>query len=380
MIYLDYASTTPLLKEAKETMIKVMDVYGNPSSNYTLSDNSRQILEGCRQALSEHLNGFDGRFIFTSGGSEANTMAISGSFADTIFYNPTEHDSTINAIEDLHYRNGTTIMKLPIDADGIINIEKYKEMLDNASELGSILISVMMVNNETGARNDIKTICEIAHQYGCAVHCDMVQALPHRQIDLDDLDVDYATFSAHKIGGPKGVGALWIRNGYDLRSTIFGGKQEFGLRGGTENIIGIAGFEAAIENYSWRKVESNAVDLRKALFVALKEKGIQFISNSPADFKKRVEGIVNFSIPRLHGDSTVIALDQFSKIFVSTASACSVSGKSYVLKEMGLSDDRIASALRVSFGENTTNDDIIKFVDELEKIYKIFAVNQNENG
>ena len=120
--------------------------------------------------------------------------------------------------------------------------------------------------------------------------------------------------------------------------------------------------------------------MRKALFVALKEKDIQFISNSPADFKKRVEGIVNFSIPRLHGDSTVIALDQFSKIFVSTASACSVSGKSYVLKEMGLSDDRIAGALRVSFGENTTNDDIIKFVDELEKIYKIFAVNQNENG
>ena len=103
MIYLDYASTTPLLKPVKEAMIKAMDVYGNPSSGYTLSDSSRQILGDCRQALSEHLNGFDGRFIFTSGGSEANTMAISGSFADTIFYNPTEHDSTINAIEDLHY-------------------------------------------------------------------------------------------------------------------------------------------------------------------------------------------------------------------------------------------------------------------------------------
>lgn len=379
MIYLDYASTTPLLKPVKEAMIKAMDVYGNPSSNYTLSDGSKNILDNCRMTLSERLNGFDGRFIFTSGGSEANTMAISGSFADTIFYNPTEHDSTINAIEDSHYRNGTTIMKLPIDADGIVNIEKYKEMLDNASELGSILISVMMVNNETGAKNDIKTICEIAHQYDCAVHCDMVQALPHCQIDLDDLGVDYATFSAHKIGGPKGVGALWIRNGYDLRSTIFGGKQEFGLRGGTENIIGIAGFEEAIESYAWGEVESNASNLRVKLFENLKGKGIEYFCNSPTDYRNRVEGIVNFSVPRLHGDSTVIALDQFSKIFISTASACSVSGKSYVLKEMGLPDDRIASALRVSFGANTTNDDIIKFVDELEKIYKIFAVNQNEN-
>lgn len=380
MIYLDYASTTPLLKPVKEAMIKAMDVYGNPSSNYTLSDGSKNILDNCRMTLSERLNGFDGRFIFTSGGSEANTMAISGSFADTIFYNPTEHDSTINAIEDLHYRNGATIIKLPINSDGIVDIEKYKEMLDNASELGSILISVMMVNNETGAKNDIKTICEIAHQYDCAVHCDMVQALPHCQIDLDDLDVDYATFSAHKIGGPKGVGALWIRNGYDLRSTIFGGKQEFGLRGGTENIIGIAGFGEAIESYAWGEVESNASNLRVKLFENLKEKGIEYFCNSPTDYRNRVEGIVNISIPRLHGDSTVIALDQFSKIFVSTASACSVSGKSYVLKEMGLSDDRIASALRVSFGANTTNDDIIKFVDELEKIYKIFAVNQNENG
>lgn len=375
MIYLDYASTTPLLKPVKEVMIKAMDVYGNPSSGYTLSDGSRQILGDCRQALSEYLNGFDGRFIFTSGGSEANTMAISGSFADTIFYNPTEHDSTINAIEDLHYRNGATIMKLPINSDGIVDIEKYKEMLDNASELGSILISVMMVNNETGAKNDIKTICEFAHQYDCAVHCDMVQALPHCQIDLDDLGVDYATFSAHKIGGPKGVGALWIRNGYDLRSTIFGGKQEFGLRGGTENIIGITGFEEAIENYSWHKVESNAADLRVKLFEKLKEKGIEYFCNSPTDYRNRIEGIVNISVPRLHGDSTVIALDQFSKIFISTASACSVSGKSYVLKEMGLPDDRITSALRVSFGEQTSEDDIVKFVDELEKIYKIFAKN-----
>lgn len=375
MIYLDYASTTPLLKPVKEAMIKAMDVYGNPSSNYTLSDGPKNILDSCRMTLSERLNGFDGRFIFTSGGSEANTMAISGSFADTIFYNPTEHDSTINAIEDLHYRNGATIMKLPINSDGIVDIEKYKEMLDNASELGSILISVMMVNNETGAKNDIKTICEIAHRYDCAVHCDMVQALPHCQIDLDDLGVDYATFSAHKIGGPKGVGALWIRNGYDLRSTIFGGKQEFGLRGGTENIIGITGFEEAIENYSWHKVESNAADLRVKLFEKLKEKGIEYFCNSPTDYRNRIEGIVNISIPRLHGDSTVIALDQFSKIFISTASACSVSGKSYVLKEMGLPDDRIASALRVSFGEQTTEDDIIKFVDELEKIYKIFAKN-----
>lgn len=375
MIYLDYASTTPLLKPVKEAMIKAMDVYGNPSSNYTLSDGPKNILDSCRMTLSERLNGFDGRFIFTSGGSEANTMAISGSFADTIFYNPTEHDSTINAIEDLHYRNGATIMKLPIDADGIIDIEKYKEMLDNASELGNILISVMMVNNETGAKNDIKTICKLAHQYDCAVHCDMVQALPHCQIDLDDLGVDYATFSAHKIGGPKGVGALWIRNGYDLRSTIFGGKQEFGLRGGTENIIGITGFEEAIENYSWHKVESNAADLRVKLFEKLKEKGIEYFCNSPTDYRNRIEGIVNISIPRLHGDSTVIALDQFSKIFISTASACSVSGKSYVLKEMGLPDDRITSALRVSFGEQTTEDDIVKFVDELEKIYKIFAKN-----
>ena len=380
MIYLDYASTTPLLKEVKEAMIKAMDVYGNPSSGYTLSDGSRSILDNCRMTLSERLNGFDGRFIFTSGGSEANTMAISGSFADTIFYNPTEHDSTINAIEDLHYRHGATIMKLSIDTDGVVNIEKFKEMLDNASELGSILVSVMMVNNETGALNDIKTICEIAHQYDAAVHCDMVQALPHCQIDLDGLGVDYVTFSAHKIGGPKGVGALWIRNGYDLRSTIFGGKQELGLRGGTENLVGIAGFEAALENYAWHKVESNAADLRKSLFENLKEKGIQFVSNSPTDFKKRIEGIVNLSIPRLHGDSTVIALDQFSKIFISTASACSVSGKSYVLKEMGLSDDRIASALRVSFGANTTNDEVVKFVEELAKVYAVFGGGSNENG
>ena len=380
MIYLDYASTTPLLKEVKEAMIKAMDVYGNPSNGYTLSDGSRQILEDCRQVLSERLNGFDGRFIFTSGGSEANTTAIMGSSVDTIFYNPTEHDSTINAIQNFHYRNGMTIKKLIVNNEGIVDIGNLEAMLENASELGSILISVMMVNNETGAKNDIKTICEIVHQYDCAVHCDMVQALPHCQIDLDDLGVDYATFSAHKIGGPKGVGALWIRNGYDLRSTVFGGKQEFGLRGGTENIIGIAGFEAAIESLDVADLENKAIELRTTLFENLKNKNIEYISNSPIDPQKRTNAIINISIPRLHGDSTVIALDQFSKIFVSTASACSMSGKSYVLKEMGLSDDRIASALRISFGPNTTSDEVVKFVEELAKVYVVFGGGSNENG
>lgn len=380
MIYLDYASTTPLLKEVKEAMIKAMDVYGNPSSGYTLSDGSRQILEDCRQVLSERLNGFDGRFIFTSGGSEANTMAIMGSSVDTIFYNPTEHDSTINAIADFSLRKNKKIRRIPINVDGVVDIEKLKEMLDDTSEFGNILISVMMVNNETGALNDIKTICKLAHQYDCAVYCDMVQALPHCQIDLDDLGVDYATFSAHKIGGPKGIGALWIRNGYDLRSTIFGGKQEYGLRGGTQNIIGIAGFEAAIELLDSAELESKAVELRAILFKNLKNKNIEYISNSPIDPQKRTNAIINISVPRLHGDSTVIALDQFSKIFVSTASACSASGKSYVLKEMGLSDNRIASALRISFGFNTTNDEIVKFVEELAKVYAVFGGGSNENG
>lgn len=380
MIYLDYASTTPLRKEVKEAMIKAMDIYGNPSNGYTLSDSSRNILDDCREILSERLNGFDGNFIFTSGGSEANSMAISGSYASAIFYNPTEHDSVINAVKNSHYRDDVFIKKLIINNDGIVDIGNLEAMLKNASELGNILISVMMVNNETGAKNDIKTICKFAHQYNCAVHCDMVQALPHCQIDLEDLGVDYAIFSAHKIGGPKGVGALWIRNGCGLDPIIFGGKQEFGFRGGTENIVGIAGFAEAVRQLDVDRLENKYTDLRTTLFEHLRSKNVEYISNSPIDCLKRINGIVNISIPGLHGDSTVIALDQFSKIFVSTASACSVSGKSYVLREMGLSDDRIASALRVSFGVNTTEEEVVKFVDELAKVYAVFGGGNNENG
>ena len=378
MVYLDYAATTPLNKRVKEAMIKAMDYYGNPSSNYTLANNSNQILEDCRKELTKYLNGSDGDFIFTSGGSEANTQAITKTFPDAILYNPTEHDSTILAIQSLEYSSRLNVktLQIPINPDGTVNVSKYKDMLDNCSEINNIFVTVMMVNNETGALNNIKELAKIAHEHFARFHCDMVQALPHCKIDLEDLDVDYASFSAHKIGGPKGVGALWIRHGCTIGSLIEGGKQEYSLRGGTQNVIGIAGFAEAIrvlKEQSVLDMEERNSGYREYLFNKLKEAGIEFIPNTPANRSSRTDGIVNISIPKLHGDATVIALDEFSKVFVSTASACSTSGISYVLQKMGLSSDRVASALRISFGAETTQKDIDTFVDALAKVYNVFG-------
>jgi cysteine desulfurase len=352
-VYLDYNASAPLCQDAKQAMIAAMDVAGNPSSVHASGRAARKIVDHARRTIADLVGGDSERIIFTSGGTEANNLALNGLEDVTVFTSAVEHPSVIEARSDAK--------RIPVDENGVIDLTALDAMLKDASEAGEkVLVSVMLANNETGVIQPVAKIGLLAREYGAKVHCDAVQALGRLPVDMGRLLVDMMSISAHKIGGPKGIGALAIAPGVMLVPQIRGGGQEKYRRGGTENVVGIAGFEAAA-----KRAEANMAKM--ADIAAMRDRlETELASEAPELLiaGKGTERLVNTScliLPGMPGETQVMALD-LAGVAISSGSACS-SGKvreSHVLREMGVSEP--GSAIRVSLGLESTKDDIDTFI------------------
>ncbi len=358
-IYLDYNASAPLRPCANTVMQQVMggeSAAMNASAVHHFGREGRRIIEEARQAVAALVNAPPAQVIFNSGATEGNNTVIQH-FSRTypqkrILVSAIEHPSVLQAAPNLE--------RIPVRPDGTIDPQALETMMASGEEVA--LVSVMAVNNETGAIQDVSQLSEIAHKYGAFVHSDAVQAAGRIPLNLTEMGIDFLTLSAHKIGGPQGVGALVLGLCGETPKLLFGGGQEKSARAGTENVCGIAGFGAAAKESLERMNHYQALATwRDRLEREMLETTPEAIIH--AKTVKRVANTSFFSVPGLPSETLLMALD-LEGVAVSNGSACS-SGRvepSHVLKAMGCDDKTAASALRVSLGWATKESDIEGFL------------------
>ncbi len=362
-IYLDNSATTRVYEEAAELAFRVMtEDYGNPSSLHSKGVEAEKIMEEARRNIADALGVNTDGIYFTSGGTEANNLAVIGGAlakkrrGNKVVVSAYEHDSVIKSAKQLESM-GFSVTYLAPDENGIITPASVFEAVDEKTAL----VSVMTVNNEIGAINPIKEICAAAKRKNPEVlfHTDAVQAFCKMPIKAEKLGVDLVTVTAHKIGGPKGSGALWMKKGVRVLPNHFGGEQEKQLRPGTQAMPLIAAFgkAASIEVSSMQERKERMVTLEKHLKESIKNvEGIVLNSKEGA-----LPNIVNISVPGIRSEIMLHFLENRG-IYVSSGSACALGAKSHVLAAMGYDAAKIDSALRISFGRDTTTDDIDELV------------------
>ena len=378
IIYLDNAATTPIDPRVKEAMLPWLgDNFGNPSSVHLKGRQAKVMIEDTRDLFAEFIGVRSSEIYFTSGGTEANNFAVKGSaFAilgkkDHIITTAIEHSAVIDTVKYLQARFGFNITYLKTNRYGEIDIN---ELADSITEK-TALVSVMHSNNELGIINDINRIVDTAKANNIPLHSDMVQSLGKVKLNLSEMNVNFAAFSAHKIYGPKGLGILYIKKDTPVDKYIHGGSQERDRRGGTENTAAIAGFKKAIEILK-DEMDSDIKHynlLKKKLMDMLKsEAGDKIIFNSYSD-NRSLPNILNITFNpqkvKADADSILIKLDM-KNIAVSSGSACT-SGSvqpSHVLKALGYDDESARSSLRISFGRFNKELDVIEFVKVLKSI------------
>ncbi len=375
-IYLDYAATTPIDEKILNKMLPYLkDKYGNPSSIHSFGQEAAQAVDEARIKLAKFLNCKPREIIFTGSASESDNLAVQGLIKSSkphIITTKIEHKAVLETCKDLE-RKKVKVTYLPVGPDSLINLDDLKAEITPETDL----VSIIYANNETGAVQQIKKIGQLIaeinknKEHKIYFHTDAVQAVNWLKIDVDELGVDLLTLSGHKIYGPKGVGALYIREGTPIEPMIRGGDHEWGLRAGTENVAGIVGIGQAISQIPNSKIQiSKTEKLREKLI-----KEVLKIPNSklngPVKKENRLPNIANFSFKGVEGEGLIIALDQ-EGIAVSTGSACTSRElrPSHVLKAMGLSDLEAHSSLRVSLGKHTTNQEINHFLKALPKVIK----------
>ena len=370
-IYLDYNATTPLDPLVLEEMLPYFNQnYGNPSSIHSFGNMAKSALDLSRDRLASLVNSRPKEITFTTGGSESNNFAIKGiayGYKDKgnhLITTPAEHVSCLEAFSFLESQ-GFEVTYLEVDSNGMIDPRQLSESINEST----ILISCIYANNETGVVNPIDRLSAIANEKGVIFHTDAVQALGKIKVDLKNLNVDLASFSSHKICGPKGVGALYIKMGVNPVSLLHGGGQERGKRSGTENVPGIAGFGKAAElvNQAFNDETERINNLKELLKDGIlgSIKGVRVNGNSP----DKLPNTLNISFEDIEGESLVMNLDM-DGIAVSTGSACSEGNvdPSHVLLAMGQSDKEAISSLRISIGRFTTEKEINKFLEVLPVI------------
>lgn len=350
--YLDYNATAPVRSAARAAVIAALDAVGNPSSVHASGRAARRLVEDAREEVARLVNVAASAVVFTGGGSEANALALRGSGAARVIASAIEHDSVL--------RNAPTSSLIPVNRDGVVDLAALERLLGEPSG-GRTLVSVMLANNETGVIQPVAEAAALARRHGSLVHCDAVQAAGKIAIDFAALGVDMLTLSAHKLGGPQGVGALVLREGVELAPLVGGGGQERGRRAGTENVAGIAGFGAAA-TAARADLDSGEPDriarLRDGLEAALPPQAVIHGAGRP-----RLPNTSCIGLPGLSGETQVMALD-LAGVAVSSGSACS-SGKvrpSHVLAAMGCAPDEAQSAIRVSLGWASTAADVERFL------------------
>ncbi len=355
LTYLDYNATTPVLPSVAAAVTAALGDFGNPSSVHTAGRKARAAVEGAREAVAEMSGAPVQQVIFTSGGTEANVLALRGLAAaarcSAVLASGVEHASVLAEIPES--------ARLAVDQDGRIDIQALEAELKHRAK--PVLITVMLANNETGVIQPIDKVVALARAYGALVHCDAVQAAGKIPVDLKALGVDSVSLSAHKIGGLKGVGALVLRAGLEIAADLSGGGQERRRRAGTENVLGIIGFGAAARETKTLLAQAGRIaDLRKSLEDAvLQTPAVQIFSSTVA----RLGNTSCFALKGVSSETQVMRLD-LAGVAVSAGSACS-SGKiapSHVLLAMGMPAADATSAIRVSLGWETTADDISAFL------------------
>jgi cysteine desulfurase NifS len=359
-IYLDNNATTRLAGPVRETMLPYLeDRHGNPSSIDRLGRDAREAMETARRHVARLIHARPRRILFTGGGSEADNLALKGvSFArrgrgDHIITTAIEHPAVLKTASFLE-RNGFRVTYLGVDGDGLISPDSLRV----AMESGTILVSIMTANNEVGTIQPIKDLCAIAHEGGAIFHTDAVQAAGKIPVDVQDLDVDLLTLSGHKFHGPKGVGALYVKKGIELEPLIHGGKQEGGLRAGTENLPGIAGMGKAAELAL--RGPGSAAEVRRLRDDL--EAGIRKLipgARLNGHPRRRLPNTLNLTLAGIRGESLVVALDQHG-VAAASGSACKSGSPdpTHVLLAMGRSPEEAHCAVRFSLSHFTTRDDI----------------------
>lgn len=384
-VYLDNASTTYVSSEVLNEMVPCFNaVYGNAGSLHSFGRDATAIVDKARDRVKEGINaGKSTEIYFTSGGTEANNLAIMGvahaymNKGKHIITSQIEHHSVLNACKELE-KEGFEVTYLAVDKNGLVSIPD----LLHSIRKDTILISIMSVNNEVGTIQNIKSIAKIAHDYDILFHTDAVQAIGQIKIDVQDMEIDLLSLSGHKIHGPKGVGALYVRNGVKFEPITFGGNQERGKRSGTENVPGIAGLGKAVENATKNYMITNRkLKTIREYFLDKLAENVEYYQINGHQQQKSNE-ILNISFYGIEGESLLILLD-LAGICVSTGSACTskVSEPSHVLKAMKVPDEIIQSSVRFSFGTNISKQDIDYTISELAKaVAKLRAISPIQAG
>lgn len=360
-IYMDYAATTYTKPEVLEEMIPYFtEFYGNPSSVYSISRETKKALDKARMRVAKAINADPNEIYFTGGGSEADNWAIKGiAFAhqnkgNHIITTKIEHHAVLHACEYLE-KHGFEVTYLDVDDEGVIRIEDLK----NAIKENTILVTIMMANNEIGSIQAVKEVGEICRERKIFFHTDAVQAVGHIPVDVKEMNIDLLSLAAHKFYGPKGVGALYIKKGIKIHNLVHGGGQEKNRRAGTENVAGIVGLGKAIELAVDNMEEHNKtlIYLRDKLMNGLLE--IPHTRLNGPKGEKRLPGNVNVCFRFIEGESVLLMLDAMG-ICASSGSACT-SGSldpSHVLLSIGLPHEIAHGSLRLSLGDGTTEEEV----------------------
>ncbi|MFV8827589.1 cysteine desulfurase family protein [Alkalihalobacterium sp. APHAB7] len=371
MIYLDNSATTKPYKEVLETYLTVSEQYfGNPSSLHTLGLEAEKVLTRSREVIAKLLGVKAKEVIFTSGGTEGNNLAIKGvslehlSRGKHIITSVVEHASTYETFAELE-NQGFDVTYLPVNPTGLVSVDDLKKAIRS----DTILVSLIHVNNETGAVQPIQEIGEVLKDYPKVLfHVDHVQGITKVPVHLKKHHIDLCTISGHKFHGVKGTGALYVREGITLSPMLHGGVQEARLRAGTENVPGIAALAKALRMTMDKseKGKSNLIRLQEKAIAGLKE--IDGIILNSQSGKGHAPHIVNFSIPGAKPEVVIQSLSH-QQIYVSTKSACSskLSSPSRILLEMGLGHKRAESAIRISFSYETQVEEIDTFIQVMKK-------------
>ena len=349
-IYLDCNATAPVLPEAAAAVAEALARIGNPSSVHRAGRAARATVERARARVAALVGARPAELVFTSGGSEANMAALTRTGAARLVVSAIEHDS----VTETAASSGLPVQTVPVDGNGVIDLAALERLLAQAPRDGGTLVSLMLANNETGVIEPVAAAAALARRHGARLHCDAVQAAGKIPVDFADLDADYLTLSAHKLGGPQGVGALVVREVCALAPLMRGGGQEQGRRSGTENVPGIAGFGVAAELAGLPKETSMLRDAWEERVRAAAPEAV-ILSAGAA----RLPNTSCVALPGIGSETQVMALD-LAGIGVSAGSACS-SGKvkaSRVLAAMGCGSDLAGSAIRVSLGRGTTAQDM----------------------
>jgi len=371
-VYVDYAATTPLDPDVLKAMEPYFStIYGNASSIHTFGLEARQAIEDSRKRVAGLMSAEPEELIFTGSATEANNLALKGfAFGEGkekthIGISTIEHHSVLNTARWLE-KQGFKVTNIQVDEQGLVNLRELEKALRN----GVSLVSILHANNEIGTIQPVKEIGNLCHEYDACFHTDAAQSFGKIPIDVKAMNIDLMTVNAHKLYGPKGVGALYMTKGMKIEPLLHGGGHEFGLRSGTENVPGIVGFAKAVElrRKDMEQEAQRVTGLREGLEKRILEVGDTYLNGHPT---RRLPNIANFRFLYVEGESLVLLLSD-EGVSASTGSACSTgSGEpSHVLVALGIRPEEIHGSLRISLGKYNSEEDIDYLVEVLQSTVK----------